>query len=179
MLRILKSKGVKMISPQELQFLLDGDSSSQPLIIDIRPTSEYDKGFITGAINVPFYKPIEGWSPFKIARRLGFAAFGVSGTEPNSEFESQVLSAVKGKGSRSIVIYCLMGGSLDQVAAQSIPNLDDQASIQRVKKLQTRSMVAAYQLVDVAGLDAGVSILSGGYSGWASGGRSVSMMVDE
>lgn len=86
---------------------------------------------------------------------------------------------MKGKGSRSIVIYCLMGGSLDQVAAQSIPNLDDQASIQRVKKLQTRSMVAAYQLVDVAGLDAGVSILSGGYSGWASGGRSVSMMVDE
>lgn len=52
MLRILKSKGVKMISPQELQFLLDGDSSSQPLIIDIRPTSEYDKGFITGAINL-------------------------------------------------------------------------------------------------------------------------------
>ena len=157
--------------------MLDGDSASHPLIIDIRPTSEYDKGFITGAINIPFYRPIEGWSPFKIARRAAFAAFGVAGTEPNEEFESQVVAA-SNNGSKNIVICCLMGGSLEELAGQTIPNLDDQASIQRVRKLQTRSMVAAYQIVNGVGLSS-VSILSGGYSGWASGGRSVSMMIDE
>ena len=180
MLRKLKEKGVKMLSPQELQFMQEGDAmASVPLIVDIRPESEYDKGFITGAVNVPFYKPIEGWTPFKIARRLGFAAFGVSGTEPNEEFETQVMSEADKRSSKSIVIYCLMGGSLEEVESQAIPNLDDPQSILRVKKLQTRSMVAGYQLIENGTGSIPVSILTGGYSGWAASGRSVSMMVDE
>ena len=180
MLRTLKDKGVKMVAPQELQFMFESKDTARPLVIDIRPESEYEKGFISGAINVPFYQPIEGWTPFKIARRVGFALFGVAGTEPNPKFESQVLElAAAGTTSptQPIVIYCLMGGSMDEVTAAAMPNIDNPESIQRVKKLQTRSMVAAFQLVE-AGVTS-VSILKGGYSSWASGGRDVSMLVDE
>lgn len=176
MLRTLKGKGVKMVSAQEVQFM--SEAQSLPLVIDIRPASEYEKGFIPGAINIPFYRPIEGWSPFKVARRLGFAAFGVAGTEPNDQFESQVLAECAGGGaSIPVFIYCLMGGSMDKITTQSIPNLNNPESIQKVKKLQTRSMVAAYQLVE-AGLTS-VSILKGGFSAWASSGRDVSIRIDE
>lgn len=52
------------------------------------------QGFIGGSVNVPLYQPIDGWSPFNIARRAGYLAFGVlEGTEPNPDFIEGVLCA--------------------------------------------------------------------------------------
>lgn len=45
------------------------------------------KGHPPGAINVEMYRLIREWTPWDIARRLGFAFFGIfSGTEENPEF---------------------------------------------------------------------------------------------
>lgn len=44
-------------------------------------------GFIYGAVNIPLYQPIAKWDALSIARRAGFALFGVlNGTEPNPDF---------------------------------------------------------------------------------------------
>lgn len=57
------------------------------VIIDVRPSPDFDNDHIKGSINVPFFQPIEGWSAWKVLRRAGFAFFGVfNGTEPNLEF---------------------------------------------------------------------------------------------
>lgn len=54
------------------------------------------QGFIEDSVNVPLYQPIEGWTPFNIARRAGYLAFGVlEGTEPNPNFmEGRTLSCI-------------------------------------------------------------------------------------
>lgn len=45
------------------------------------------KGHPPGAINVEMYRLIREWTAWDIARRLGFAFFGIfSGTEENPEF---------------------------------------------------------------------------------------------
>jgi hypothetical protein len=57
--------------------------SAQPLT---RPAAPFDRA--TGAfdrvkqVNCEYYRPIQGWSPWQVARRVGYAAFGVfNGTE--------------------------------------------------------------------------------------------------
>lgn len=90
MLAMLREKGVTMIQPQEIKFCAE---KGMPLI-DVRTADQYQDGFIEGAISVPLYQPIEGWEPYKIARRLGYAAFGVlKGTEPNPNFVDGALSS--------------------------------------------------------------------------------------
>lgn len=45
------------------------------------------KGHPPGAINVEMYRLIREWTAWDIARRLGFAFFGIfAGTEENPEF---------------------------------------------------------------------------------------------
>ena len=47
------------------------------------------QGFIKDSVNIPLYRPIEGWDAYKVARRIGYALFGVmNGTEPNPNFMS-------------------------------------------------------------------------------------------
>lgn len=54
------------------------------------------QGFIQGSLNIPLYRPIEGWDAYKVARRVGYALFGVmKGTEPNPNFIRGAASATK------------------------------------------------------------------------------------
>jgi rhodanese-related sulfurtransferase len=91
----------KIISAQELVFLQEQGAA----VLDIRPEDEFDKGHIPGALNVPFYRPIQGWTPWQAARRVAFAAFGIlKGTEVNPNFESEVKELVQ--PSSQLIIYC-------------------------------------------------------------------------
>lgn len=55
------------------------------------------QGFIQGSVNVPLYRPIEGWDAYKVARRVGYALFGVlKGTEPNPNFMQGAPSPTRG-----------------------------------------------------------------------------------
>jgi rhodanese-related sulfurtransferase len=49
---------VKIVSPQELVFASQAGNTT---IIDVRPADLFGSGCIEGAVNVPYYRPIEGW----------------------------------------------------------------------------------------------------------------------
>ncbi|KAJ9533228.1 hypothetical protein QJQ45_018347, partial [Haematococcus lacustris] len=69
---------VKALSAQEVVF---AQGRGAP-VIDVRPADQFKAGHVPGAVNVPYYQPIQGWDAMKIARRVGYALFGVlNGTE--------------------------------------------------------------------------------------------------
>eukprot|EP00878_Enallax_costatus_P004210 GHUV01004440.1.p1 GENE.GHUV01004440.1~~GHUV01004440.1.p1 ORF type:complete len:240 (+),score=40.67 GHUV01004440.1:160-879(+) len=154
----LTDAGVKVLSPQEVIFARDKGT----VIVDVRPEGDYDEGHVPGAANVPFYQPITGWSPFKVARRVGYAMFGVlNGTEVNPEFASSVRELVSGS-QKGVILYCSQGGVLE--------------SNENYKRgWQTRSLVAAYDLLQ-EGLT-NVSIMKGGFTEWVNSGREIEVMV--
>ncbi|KAF6261804.1 Rhodanese-like domain-containing protein [Scenedesmus sp. NREL 46B-D3] len=138
---------VKMVSPQEVQFAADRGA----LLVDVRPQADYDAGHVPGAYNVPFYQPITGWSPLKVARRVGYAMFGVlKGTEVNPSFP-------QGDASPGARPEGLLGGVLEP---------DDNYR----KGWQTRSLIAAYDLMQ-EGMSNSITVMKGGYTEWVNGGR--------
>ncbi|KAG8050492.1 hypothetical protein GUJ93_ZPchr0009g332 [Zizania palustris] len=57
------------------------------VILDVRPEAEFKEAHPPGAVNVQVYRLIKEWTAWDIARRAGFAFFGIfSGTEENPEF---------------------------------------------------------------------------------------------
>lgn len=85
-----------------------------------------------GSLNVPIYQPIAGWSPQQIARRAGYAFFGVAkGTEANPNFMEEFKSAVGPKW-KEVVIICETGGTLESTG--NFPN-----------GKQSRSLIACYE----------------------------------
>jgi len=52
----LRKSGLKMVSPQEVQF---AQGRGIP-VVDIRPVGEHRKGRIPGAVNVEFFRLIDG-----------------------------------------------------------------------------------------------------------------------
>ncbi|KAJ0251509.1 Rhodanese-like domain-containing protein 14 [Hirschfeldia incana] len=103
------------------------------VILDVRPEAEYKEGHPPGAINVEMYRLIREWTAWDIARRLGFAFFGIfSGTEENPEF----LQSVEAKLDKEakIIVACSSAGTMKPT--QNLP-----------EGQQSRSLIAAYVLV--------------------------------
>jgi rhodanese-related sulfurtransferase len=124
--KALRDAGVKVVTPQEVSFVQRGTSSgggpaaAETVIIDVRPEGLHRAGHLRGAVNVPYYRPIEGWAPWQIARRIGYAAFGVfNGTEVNPNFAAEVEAAVGGDKARPVVLFCSQGGSLEATASRA------------------------------------------------------------
>jgi rhodanese-related sulfurtransferase len=148
-----------MVKAQEVAFCLDKGM----VLIDVRTDDQYQKGFIEGAKSVPLYRMIQGWEPFKIARRVAFAAFGVlKGTEPNPDFLDEVAKvANKDTG---IVLCCNVGGDL------TAPEGGTPA-------IQSRSLVAAYELLKDG--YSPIRILQDGVNGWRASGRDLWVVEEE
>lgn len=47
-----------MVAPQEVVF---ANQAGTHTLVDVRPADLFESGFIEGAVNVPYYRPIEGW----------------------------------------------------------------------------------------------------------------------
>ncbi|GIL74771.1 hypothetical protein Vretifemale_4688, partial [Volvox reticuliferus] len=155
MAAVLRQANVKVVAPQELPWLKERGA----VLIDIRPGESYAEGHLPGAANASFYQPIQGWTPWQVARRAGYALFGISqGTEANPHFLAEVRELVADPGSTPVVLYCNLGGSLE-------PTKNDKNG------QQTRSMVAAYELVK--GGFRNVSVLKGGYADWIAKDREI------
>lgn len=150
----LKNKGVKFVSPQEVGFAQQRGVT----VVDIRPAGEFTKSRIPGAVNVEFFRLIEGWDPTRVARRALYAFFGVlNGTEFNPDFFTEFEQLVPDKRSR-IILYCNIGGSLEPTGPSEFGQ-------------QSRSLTAAYELLR-AGYNAGsIQILQGGMYEWKRSGR--------
>ncbi|CAF2072392.1 hypothetical protein Bca4012_088380 [Brassica carinata] len=103
------------------------------VILDVRPEAEYKEGHPPGAINVEMYRLIREWTPWDIARRLGFAFFGIfSGTEENPEFIQSVEAKLDKEA--KIIVACSSAGTMKPT--QNLP-----------EGQQSRSLIAAYVLV--------------------------------
>eukprot|EP00898_Chlorokybus_atmophyticus_P005425 jgi/Chlat1/5884/Chrsp4S00495 len=78
------NEGFESMTPEQAVATLDNASV---VVVDIRPADEYAESHAAGAVNVPLFRPITEWTPWKILRRAGFAFFGIfNGTEENPEF---------------------------------------------------------------------------------------------
>eukprot|EP00882_Tetradesmus_deserticola_P010914 GHRQ01011538.1.p1 GENE.GHRQ01011538.1~~GHRQ01011538.1.p1 ORF type:complete len:175 (+),score=36.18 GHRQ01011538.1:199-723(+) len=156
----LLAGNVKLVSPQEVQFAAERGA----LLVDVRPEADYDAGHVPGAYNVPFYQPITGWSPMKVARRVGYAMFGiVKGTEVNPTFPQDVKQLVT-HAEQQLILYCSQGGVLE-------PNDSYR------KGWQTRSLIAAYDLMQ-EGMTNSLAVMKGGYTEWVNAGRDVEIMEE-
>jgi rhodanese-related sulfurtransferase len=144
---VLKDKCVRFSAPQEVVF---ARNDGLPLL-DIRPNTQFKHGFIEGSKNVQFYRPIEGWDLWKVARRANFALFMTEGTEPNPEFLDEVRELVPDNRT-PVTLMCNLGGHLDDYGPS--PN-----------GMQTRSLMAAYELLNAGYSD--VRVLKGGIHEWS------------
>lgn len=81
------------------------------VILDVRPEAEFKEGHPPGAINVQIYRLIKEWTAWDIARRAGFAFFGIfAGTEENPDFMKIVESKID-KNSK-VIVACSAGGTM-------------------------------------------------------------------
>ena len=55
-------------------------TSVAALLVAVRLAPKYEASHASSTLNVPLYKPIEGWGPAATIRRAGFAFFGIYGT---------------------------------------------------------------------------------------------------
>lgn len=149
----LRENNVRVISQQEVGF----EREKGALIVDIRPSGEFEAGHIAGSVNVSLFRLITGWDPVKALRRAGFAFFGVfNGTEVNPDFESQLydipaMGSQEAKDSISLILVCQIGGDLTPTTSSK-------------NGKQSRSMIAAYQMLKLGFKK--VSVLKGGFSEW-------------
>ncbi|PSC67375.1 rhodanese-like domain-containing chloroplastic [Micractinium conductrix] len=148
----LKKAGVAFVTP-------DAAARARTPVVDIRPDNEYKKGRLPGATNCQYYRSIEGWSPDKIIRRLGFSFFGVYGTEANPDFLAQV-AAAQPKKNGGVILVCNVGGSLTPTGPSEFGR-------------QSRSLTAAYELVQ-AGYS-NIKVLENGYYGWCKADKEIEM----
>lgn len=133
------------------------------VILDVRPEAEFKEGHPVGAINVEMYRLIKEWTPWDIARRLGFAFFGIfSGTEENPEFMQSV--EAKLRKDAKIIVACSSGGTMKPT--QNLP-----------EGQQSRSLIAAYLLV-LNGYK-NVFHLEGGVYTWSREGLPVAFEGEE
>ncbi|XP_010438565.1 PREDICTED: rhodanese-like domain-containing protein 14, chloroplastic [Camelina sativa] len=133
------------------------------VILDVRPEADYKAGHPPGAINVEMYRLIREWTAWDIARRLGFAFFGIfSGTEENPEF----LQSVEAKLDKEakIIVACSSAGTMKPT--QNLP-----------EGQQSRSLIAAYLLV-LNGYK-NVFHLEGGLYTWSKEGLPVETIEEE
>ncbi|XP_010520947.1 PREDICTED: rhodanese-like domain-containing protein 14, chloroplastic [Tarenaya hassleriana] len=127
---VLLEKRVRSVDVKEALRL---QKENNFVILDVRPEAEFKEGHPAGAINVEMYRLIKEWTPWDIARRLGFAFFGIfSGTEENPEFLQKV--EAKLEKDAKIIVACSSAGTMKPT--QNLP-----------EGQQSRSLIAAYLLV--------------------------------
>ncbi|KAL4419871.1 hypothetical protein ABPG75_006969 [Micractinium tetrahymenae] len=153
--KTLKKSGVSFVTADAVEAALKRGTP----VVDIRPSNEFSRGRIPGSVNCCFYQPIEGWSPEKIVRRVGFSFFGVYGTEANPDFVDEVAAAVPKKNGGCILV-CNIGGSLDKTGPSEWGR-------------QSRSLTAAYELIQNGFTN--IKVLQDGYGGWTKSEREVEM----
>eukprot|EP01025_Chloroclados_australasicus_P061021 TRINITY_DN7926_c0_g1_i1.p3 TRINITY_DN7926_c0_g1~~TRINITY_DN7926_c0_g1_i1.p3 ORF type:complete len:161 (-),score=9.46 TRINITY_DN7926_c0_g1_i1:340-822(-) len=154
MMHRLKSAGVQMVVQTQFQRLIN---DGLPLV-DVRTPAQFQEGFIDGATNVPLYRPITGWTPYQVARRFGYALFGVfNGTEPNPSFLEEVAEVVTEK--EGVLLCCNLGGTLEpEPGKEAVGALG----------IQSRSLIAAYELSNAGYTN--IRVLNEGINGWRRAG---------
>lgn len=73
--------------------------SGEYVMVDVRPSEDYEKSTIEGAKSVPLFQRLSfsNPTPGKLLRGLAYALNGVQAVEVNPEFEAEMKAAADGK----------------------------------------------------------------------------------
>lgn len=143
----LVKKGVRSISPEGAC----NKAKRGAVLLDVRLADKFNAVTPEGAVNVPLYQPIQKWDLPSNIRRIGFAFFGVYGTELNPSFLQEVEAVVGGNKKREVVVMCELGGTIESKTGMGMG-------------FQSRSLKAIYFLQQ-AGYE-NVYHVEGGLSQW-------------
>jgi rhodanese-related sulfurtransferase len=123
------------------------------VLIDVRPPASHEKAHPRGAVSCPLYVPLQVDSVSKGLKALAYAFNGVSGVQPNLQFEEQLLAALEG-GKKGALFIDEAGGTL-----RATPNFPAGKS--------SRSLQAAFRaLRDDLIPEQAVLHVSGGCAAW-------------
>lgn len=122
-------------------------------MLDVRSPDDFKDVHAAGAVGVPLYVGITGFSPFKLMKRAVYAVNGMTGTEPNQNFLQDVEKAFPDKEA-TILVMCDSGGTY---------RATDQ--FQSVEGRRSRSLIACYRLMAQAGYK-NVLHVEGGLRTW-------------
>ncbi|CAI7874654.1 unnamed protein product, partial [Closterium sp. NIES-54] len=165
----LTSLGLKSVSPEEAAAMAYGDSeagegsgSGRAVLLDVREAGDYEEVHARGAASAPLFRLIQGSDLTAWARRVGYAAMGdFKGTERNPDLLKQAEAAVGGDKSRTVIVMCGRGGTLQNVSLRKGMEFRDP---DKRFGLQSRSLKACYEL-HVAGFSS-ILHLDGGLNLW-------------
>ncbi|KAK3260443.1 hypothetical protein CYMTET_30598 [Cymbomonas tetramitiformis] len=122
-------ENTESVSAVEAKKRMDTDGY---VLIDVRPSEDFEEYHPEGALNTPLYQYISGNSPRQLLRSTAFAAQGVKPIEYNEGFLDEAKEAMK--EAKGVVFACGPGGSL-----QSTPNFPSGQP--------SRSLQAAYRVL--------------------------------
>uniref|UniRef100_A0A061R0P2 Rhodanese-like domain-containing protein chloroplastic-like n=1 Tax=Tetraselmis sp. GSL018 TaxID=582737 RepID=A0A061R0P2_9CHLO len=144
---LVRNGGVQGISAA------DASKRRGAVIVDVRLARKAELGKPSNSLNIPLYQPIQGWDIPSTIRRIGFAFFGIFGTERNPDFSEEVLARVP--KNKEVILACEMGGSLENKSGTKWG-------------FQSRSLKAAYYFQQMGYKK--VLYLDGGVGAWVRAG---------
>lgn len=167
----LLDRGLKTVTTKEaFSMVQKGDA----VIVDVRPSwsawddiplgpfssgtmKTFKSGSAQGAINVPYFRTIQGTSMFDIMKRMNAYMFVVEPTERNPDFKDLAMKRLP--KDKQLIITCNRGGELET----GLPNDKTTAPMR-----YTSSLKAAHELYGL-GFDK-LYILDGGMYEWEAEG---------
>lgn len=86
----------KSVGAKQAKEMVD---SGEYVLVDVRPSDDFEKATLEGAVNVPLFQRISWASPSagKVLRSLAYALNGVQAVEVNPDFEVDMNSKSGGK----------------------------------------------------------------------------------
>ncbi|CAI5494530.1 unnamed protein product [Closterium sp. Naga37s-1] len=140
----------------------EGSGSGRAVLLDVREAGDYEEVHARGAASAPLFRLIQGSDLTAWARRVGYAAMGdFKGTERNPDLLKQAEAAVGGDKSRTVIVMCGRGGTLQNVSMRKGMEFRD---LDKRFGIQSRSLKACYEL-HVAGFSS-ILHLDGGLNLW-------------
>jgi len=114
---ILAEHGLKSYSVEEA---MDIVGKGKAVIVDIRPTYDFEAEHIEGSINVPLFQPVQGDSMMDQVKRFAVGFMAMKATERNPNFAEDA-KKILGDEKRQLIVACTIGGTLETEVQRKDP----------------------------------------------------------
>jgi rhodanese-related sulfurtransferase len=154
----LVQRNLRTVPPAEARRLAE---AGEWLVVDVRPPASHAKAAPKGSVSVPLYVPLEvtkkdgsgGFDLSKGLKALAYALNGVSGVEPNLQYEQQLAEVLRAKGAQGAIFLCEAGGTLR--ATPNFPAGKSSRSLQACFRALRDSLLPEDRILHVTGGAAG------------------------
>ncbi|PNH05586.1 Rhodanese-like domain-containing protein 14, chloroplastic, partial [Tetrabaena socialis] len=158
---LLVGKGLRSVTPQEAQ-TLQGQGWT---IVDVRLASDFEKVRAAGSLSLPIYRYVEGTSFWDNVKKAAMAVgFAMKATERDPDYGAKAKAALK--KNQKVLLMCAIGGTLDTLVdlrkGVKKPIRDPERAFGR----ESRSLKAAYELINEGWSSSNVFWVEGGLQQW-------------